>query len=65
MKQKVYFIGIGGAGMSSLALLARDLGYQVFGSDIKDSETVQKLKKKGIKVFLGHLEKNIASVQPK
>jgi len=64
MKQKVYFIGIGGAGMSSLALLARDLNYQVFGSDIKDSDTVKKLKKQGIKIFLGHLEKNIDFIQP-
>ena len=64
MQRKVYFIGIGGAGMSSLALLAKDLGYFVFGSDIKDSETVKKLKKKGIKIFLGHDKKNIASIKP-
>lgn len=64
MKQKVYFIGIGGAGVSSLALLAHDLNYQVFGSDIKDSEIVKKLKKKGIKVFLGHSQKNIELVHP-
>jgi UDP-N-acetylmuramate--alanine ligase len=61
---KVYFIGIGGAGMSNLALLAQDLGYFVFGSDIKNSETVKKLKKKGIKIFLGHQAKNISSVKP-
>ncbi|NMB92273.1 MAG: UDP-N-acetylmuramate--L-alanine ligase [Parcubacteria group bacterium] len=64
MKHKVYFIGIGGAGMSSLALLAKDLGYFVYGSDIKNSDTVQKLKRKGIKIFLGHDKKNITSVNP-
>lgn len=62
--KKVFLIGIGGAGMSSLAFLARDLGYQVSGSDIKDSDNVRKLQKKGIKVFIGHFEKNIASIKP-
>lgn len=61
---KVFLIGIGGAGMSSLAILAKDLGYEIFGSDIKDSETVKKLKKRGIKVFLGHSESNIAKIGP-
>jgi len=63
MKRKVFFIGIGGAGMSSLAFLAKDLGYQVSGSDIKDSDNIRKLHDKGIKVFLGHSEKNIASIK--
>jgi UDP-N-acetylmuramate--alanine ligase len=62
--KRVFFIGIGGAGMSSLAFLARDLGYQVFGSDIKDSDNVKKLQQKGIKIFIGHREKNIASIKP-
>ena len=64
MKRKVFLIGIGGAGMSSLAFLAKDLGYQVSGSDIKDSDNVKKLQQKGIKVFIGHREKNIASIKP-
>lgn len=62
--KKVFLVGIGGAGMSSLAFLAKDLGYQVSGSDIKDSDNVRKLQKKGIKVFIGHFEKNIASIKP-
>ncbi|MDQ5882981.1 MAG: UDP-N-acetylmuramate--L-alanine ligase [Patescibacteria group bacterium] len=64
LTKKVFLIGIGGAGMSSLALLAQDLGYAVSGSDLKNSETVKKLKKRGIKVFLGHSEKNISSIKP-
>jgi UDP-N-acetylmuramate--alanine ligase len=40
------------------------LDYQVSGSDIKDSDNVRKLQKKGIKVFIGHSEKNIASIKP-
>ena len=64
LTKKVFLIGIGGAGMSSLALLAQDLGYAVSGSDLKNSETVKKLKKQGIKVFVGHSEKNISSINP-
>ena len=64
INKKVYFIGIGGAGMSSLAILAKDLGFSVFGSDIKDSDTVKKLKKRGIKVFIGHSQKNISLINP-
>lgn len=64
MKPKVYFIGIGGAGMSNLALLTKNLKYQIFGSDIQNSDTVKKLKRQGIKIFLGHKQKNIAQVNP-
>lgn len=60
----IFLIGIGGAGMTSLALLAKDLGYQASGSDIKDGDNVKKLRKKGIKVFIGHNEKNISSCDP-
>jgi len=61
---KVFLIGIGGTGMSSLAFLAKNLGFEVSGSDIEDSDTVKKLKKRGIKVFLGHSEKNVSSKKP-
>jgi len=62
--EKVFLIGIGGAGMSSLAFLAKSLGFEVSGSDIEDSDTVKKLQKKGIKVFIGHLEKNVSLIKP-
>jgi len=62
--EKVFLIGIGGAGMSSLAFLAKNLGFEVSGSDIEDSDTVKKLQKKGIKVFIGHLEKNVSLIKP-
>jgi len=59
--KKVFLIGIGGTGMSSLAFLAKDLGYSFFGSDIKESETTKKLK---AKVFIGHREENISTIKP-
>lgn len=59
--KRVFLIGIGGTGMSSLAFLAKDLGYSVFGSDIRESETTKKLK---AKVFIGHREENITTIKP-
>lgn len=59
--KRVFLIGIGGTGMSSLAFLTKDLGYSVFGSDIKESETTKKLK---AKVFIGHREENITTIKP-
>ena len=64
-KKRIFFIGIGGMGMSNLALLAKQLGYQVFGSDINKSDKLKELKDKGIKIFIGHSQKNIQEAQPK
>jgi len=62
--KKVFFIGIGGAGMSNLAFLAKDIGFDVCGSDIKESRNINRLKKKKIKVFIGHSENNIKKTNP-
>ncbi|MBN21343.1 MAG: UDP-N-acetylmuramate--L-alanine ligase [Bdellovibrionaceae bacterium] len=50
----LYFIGLGGIGMSGIAEVFLNQGYAVSGSDAKDSTTLQRLKKKGAKVFIGH-----------
>lgn len=55
----IYFIGIGGIGMSGIALILKSLGFNVQGSDISDNRNVQYLQKKGIKVFIGQKESNI------
>jgi len=55
---KIHFVGIGGIGMSSLALHAHLSGYNVYGSDIYKSERTAFLKKIGIDVFIGHDERN-------
>lgn len=57
----VHFIGIGGISMSGLAEIMLNLGYNISGSDIKESEIALKLKRKGIKVYIDHSEKNIDS----
>ncbi|KKQ94827.1 MAG: UDP-N-acetylmuramate-L-alanine ligase [candidate division CPR2 bacterium GW2011_GWC1_39_9] len=56
---KYHFIGIGGSGMAPLANMLLDRGYYVSGSDREDSENVQKLKKKGAKIYLNHSSGNI------
>ncbi|WP_456456715.1 UDP-N-acetylmuramate--L-alanine ligase [Thermovibrio sp.] len=56
---KVHIVGIGGIGMSGIALILKERGYEVQGSDIKESFMVKRLKEKGIKVFIGHKEENV------
>ncbi len=51
---KVFFIGIGGAGMSKLALMFHSFGDEVYGSDVALSSVTEKLKSKGIIVYRGH-----------
>ena len=55
----IHFIGIGGIGMSGLALVMNNMGFKVQGSDIKNNQNIERLKKLGIKIFIGHKQKNI------
>jgi UDP-N-acetylmuramate--alanine ligase len=55
----VHFIGIGGIGMSGIAEVLHNLGYKVQGSDQADGANVQRLRDKGIEVFVGHKAENI------
>ena len=57
--KRVHFIGIGGSGMSGIAEVLINLGYQVSGSDIKESLATQRLKSLGAKIFIGHDVSNI------
>jgi len=58
---KIYFVGIGGIGVSALARMFLNLGKKVSGSDLRDSETVQDLQKLGAKINIGHDAKNLRS----
>jgi len=57
----IHFVGIGGVGMSGIAEVLFNLGYEVKGSDIKSSETTKRLEKMGIRVHIGHREENIGN----
>ncbi len=59
--KKVYLVGIGGSGMSGLALLLKDKGFEVSGSDLKNNATTKALVSEGIKVFIGHRAAQVGS----
>ncbi|TCS96516.1 UDP-N-acetylmuramate--L-alanine ligase [Hazenella coriacea] len=58
-KKHVHFIGIGGYGMSAIARVLLDLGFEVSGSDVSENALVQKLIERGAKVMIGHDASNI------
>ena len=55
----IHFVGIGGAGMSGIAEVLRNLGYLISGSDLSDSVTLQRLHGLGIKTYVGHAAANV------
>ena len=55
----IHFVGIGGIGMSGLALIMQGLGFTVQGSDISFNKNIDRLKKKNIKVLIGHKKNNV------
>jgi UDP-N-acetylmuramate--alanine ligase len=57
--RRLHFVGIGGAGMSGLALIAQALGAQVTGSDRADSSYSERLREHGITPVLGHRAENV------
>ncbi len=57
----IHFVGIGGIGMSGIAEVLNNLGYEVTGSDLKESDTVARLRSLGIKVMIGHRPENIGN----
>lgn len=50
----IHFVGIGGIGMSGIAEVLHNLGYEVTGSDVRESGTTSRLRDLGIKVYIGH-----------
>ena len=61
--QQIHFIGIGGAGMSGIAEVLLNLGYQVSGSDLAESVSTQRLKALGAVIHIGHDPKNIGTAE--
>lgn len=59
---RVHFVGIGGIGMSGIAEVLVNLGYQVSGSDLKASDVTKRLESIGARVATGHREENLADV---
>jgi UDP-N-acetylmuramate--alanine ligase len=55
----IHFVGVGGAGMSGIAEILRNLGYVISGSDLADTATLRRLQSLGIQTFVGHAEANV------
>ena len=56
---KIFFIGIGGSGMSGIAEVLINLNYEVSGSDISNSEIIDRLRSMGAEIHIGHNASNI------
>ena len=55
----IHFVGIGGIGMSGLAIIMKELGFKVQGSDISTNKNIDRVKQKNIKIYIGHKKQNI------
>jgi UDP-N-acetylmuramate--alanine ligase len=57
--ENIHFVGVGGIGMSGLALIMKGMGFNIQGSDISFNKNIERLKKNKINVIIGHKKKNI------
>lgn len=60
--KNIYFIGIGGIGMSGIAEILNEMNFSITGSDISENQNTDRLKKLGIKINIGHKKENIDDV---
>ena len=58
-KHGVHFVGLGGIGMSGIAEVLLNLGYDVSGSDLRDSDVIRRLGSLGARVHIGHRKANL------
>jgi UDP-N-acetylmuramate--alanine ligase len=58
--KRVHFVGIGGAGMSGIAEVLANQGYQVSGSDLAASSVTRRLAGMGVRIAIGHVAGNVA-----
>ncbi|NHG51197.1 UDP-N-acetylmuramate--L-alanine ligase [Campylobacter jejuni] len=59
MMQNIHFIGIGGIGISALARFLKEKGFNISGSDLKESKITKELEKEGVEVKIPHHKDNI------
>ena len=56
--KRIHFVGIGGAGMCGIAEVLLNQGYEISGSDIRESSNTERLTEMGAQIFIGHESKN-------
>jgi len=61
--KKIHFAGIGGSGMSGIAEVLHNMGFQISGSDISENDTVRRLRAQGIRVAIGHDAGNVGGAE--
>jgi UDP-N-acetylmuramate--alanine ligase len=61
--KRIHFVGIGGAGMSGIAEILHNLGFEVSGSDLAESATTERLRALGLRVEIGHAAPHIGEAQ--
>jgi UDP-N-acetylmuramate--alanine ligase len=59
--KRIHFVGIGGSGMSGIAEVLANQGFEISGSDLADNATTRRLAAQGIRVFVGHAGENVAA----
>lgn len=59
--KRIHIVGIGGAGMSAIAIILTQQGHQVSGSDLKASVAFERLRAHGVELFIGHSPENLKS----
>ncbi|MFN4196682.1 MAG: UDP-N-acetylmuramate--L-alanine ligase [Caldimicrobium sp.] len=62
-RRKIHFIGIGGVGMSGLALVLSRMGHEVTGCDLTHSKYIEPLIEAGIKIYIGHDPSHLEDVE--
>ena len=60
--EKIHFVGIGGIGMSGIAEVLLNLGYKVSGSDLRHTDTTERLARLGGEIHIGHARENLVDV---
>lgn len=61
--KKLHFVGIGGSGMCPIAEILHHEGYILTGSEMNESDTLDRIKSYGIPVFMGHAAENVGDVE--
>ena len=58
-KELIHFVGIGGIGMSGLAIIMKNMGFKIQGSDQNKNKNTKNCSKLGVKIFIGHSKNNV------
>ena len=58
-KELIHFVGIGGIGMSGLAIIMKNMGFKIQGSDQNKNKNTKNCSKLGMKIFIGHSKNNV------